>query len=84
MISVPNEVPNTATFVLRVSGNSMEPTLEDGELIWVHQQPTLERGEFGIFLVNGDAYVKEYRKNMQSIFYFAQPGVYAYSDKRVY
>lgn len=68
MVTVPDEVPNTATFCVHVSGNSMEPTLEDGELIWVHQQPTLENGDIGIFLVNGDAYVKEYRHDENGIF----------------
>lgn len=68
MIAVPDEVPNTATFCVHVSGDSMEPTLEDGELLWVHQQPTLENGDIGIFLVNGDAYVKEYRHTEKGIF----------------
>lgn len=90
MISVPDEVPNTATFALRVCGNSMEPTLEDGELIWVHQQPTLENGEIGIFLVNGDAYVKEYRKNAQGVFLISHNRAYSpiqineYTESRIF
>ena len=46
----------------------MEPTLYDGDLLWVHQQPTLENGEIGIFYLDGNAYVKEYRYTDEGTF----------------
>lgn len=48
-----------ADFVLRVSGSSMEPTFSDGDKIYVCKQDAVDVGEIGIFVVNGDAYVKE-------------------------
>ena len=32
----------------------------NGQIIWVHQQETLEDGEIGIFFLDGEAYVKKY------------------------
>ena len=68
MVEVPEDVPYSATFGLHVCGNSVEPTLMDGQEIWVHQQPTLENGEVWIFLLDGDAYVKEFRLNESGAF----------------
>lgn len=67
MIEVPNEVPADATYALHVCGNSMEPTLFDGQIIWVHQQPTLNNGEIGIFYLDGEAFVKEYCCNENGV-----------------
>ena len=48
-----------ADFVLRVSGDSMEPTFHDGDKIYVCKQSAIDVGDIGIFIINGDAYVKE-------------------------
>lgn len=90
MVEVPEEVPDTANFALHVCGDSMEPTLHDGEALWVHQQPTLENGEVGIFMLDGDAYVKEYRKTDKDVFLVSHNEDYApikinsYNDTRIY
>ena len=49
-----------ATYAVRVSGNSMEPDFQNGDKILVRQQPTLEVGDLGIFILNGEGYFKEY------------------------
>lgn len=67
MVEVPDDIPISATFGLHVNGDSMEPTLEDGQLIWVHQQPYLEDGDIGIFYIDGHAYVKEYRQTVDGV-----------------
>ena len=67
LVDVPDYVPDTANFGLHVAGDSMEPTLEDGQEIWVHMQPTLESGETGIFFLDGNAYVKEYMKSGKKV-----------------
>ena len=46
-------------FIVRVSGDSMEPTYHDGDKLFVKEQPSIEIGEIGIFVVDGNAYVKE-------------------------
>ena len=59
-MEVGDEVSLDADFGVRVSGDSMEPLYLNGQIIWVHQQETLEDGEIGIFFLDGEAYVKKY------------------------
>lgn len=47
-----------ATFAVRVRGDSMIPRFDDGEIIYIKQQQTLEHGECGIFILNGEVYCK--------------------------
>lgn len=90
MVEVPDDVPDSATFGLHVCGDSMEPSLVDGEEIWVHQQPTLENGEIGIFLLDGDAYVKEFRVTDKGTFLISHNTAYKpkkimeYNETRIY
>lgn len=67
LVEVPDDVPDSANFGLHVCGDSMEPTLIDGQDIWVHMQPTLENGEVGIFFLDGNAFVKEYMKSEDGV-----------------
>ena len=48
-----------ADFVISVGGDSMEPTYHDGDKIFVEKCDSVDIGEVGIFVVNGDAYIKE-------------------------
>ena len=59
MIEVPAYVPSDADFALRVSGDSMEPLIQDGQIIFISKQQTLEIGDIGVFGLNGDSYVKK-------------------------
>lgn len=59
LIEVDETVPLSATFAVRVSGDSMEPRFIHRQIIYVKPQQTLEKGEIGVFLLNGDAYCKQ-------------------------
>lgn len=59
MIDADENVPYNADFALTISGDSMMPTLQDGQIVWVCQQSTLRPGEIGIFCLNGQAFCKE-------------------------
>ncbi|MCD8327816.1 MAG: helix-turn-helix domain-containing protein [Ruminococcus sp.] len=48
-----------ADIVIPVSGDSMLPVYDDGDLLFVKRQPTIEVGEIGIFTVDGVGYVKK-------------------------
>lgn len=52
-----------ADFVISVSGDSMEPTYHDGEKVFVEKCDSVDLGEVGIFVVNGDVYIKERGNN---------------------
>ena len=53
------DVPDTADYGVRVAGNSMEPRYQDGQTVWVQYRRTLQSGEIGVFLYDGNAYLKQ-------------------------
>jgi len=59
MIEAPNYVPIAVDYALRISGDSMEPLIQDGQVIWVKEQDVLDAGEIGIFSYSGDVYCKK-------------------------
>ena len=60
-ISFPEDsVPYGAEFGIRVSGDSMEPVYQNGQIVWVQRCESLRPGEVGIFLYDGDGYLKVY------------------------
>ena len=59
MIEAPGYVPASADFALRVSGDSMEPLFQDGQVIWIKEQEVLNSGEIGIFVYSDDVYCKK-------------------------
>lgn len=60
-ISIPNnEKTAEADFVLRISGNSMEPKYFNGDYLLVKREESIEEGELGIFVLDGCGYFKVY------------------------
>jgi transcriptional regulator with XRE-family HTH domain len=68
LISVGKEVSADADFALHISGDSMEPRFIDGQIVFIHQQNTLENGDIGIFYLDGDAYIKKLQHDDTGIF----------------
>lgn len=63
--SVTISIPSTAQtegadFALRIKGNSMEPKYKDGDILLVEECESVEYGELGIFILDGDGYFKKY------------------------
>jgi len=50
-----------ATFAVPVSGDSMEPQFQDGDILLVDKAPA-EMGEIGVFTLQGNGYVKQLGK----------------------
>lgn len=64
MIRIPlNPQTENADYVIPISGDSMEPMFSDGDRVCVKIQPVVNIGEIGIFLINGEAFIKKYEKN---------------------
>ncbi len=60
-INVPdNEKTQVADFALRISGNSMEPKYHHGDVLLVENTDSVEIGELGIFILDGNGYFKKY------------------------
>ncbi len=71
------EVPEEANFGVRVAGDSMEPRFHSGQTVWVHQQPTLDPGEIGVFLYDGSAYLKQLRRDGGRVYLHSLNQAYA-------
>ena len=60
-ISIPkNEKTDSVSFALRISGNSMEPKYHDGDIVLVEDTESVDIGELGIFVLDGNGYFKKY------------------------
>ena len=55
-----NHINMQADFAVGVNGDSMEPTYSDGDVLLIKKQPSVNVGEIGIFMINGEAFVKEF------------------------
>lgn len=53
-------IPDGADFGVRVNGDSMEPVYHDGQIVWVEKTDTLRPGEVGVFICDGEGYLKVY------------------------
>lgn len=61
MIRFPKSaVPAGTDFGVRVNGDSMEPVYHDGQIVWIEKTDTLRPGEVGVFVCNGEGYLKVY------------------------
>jgi len=62
------EVPAGADFGVRIRGDSMQPTIQDGTIVFVRKQPELQNGQIGIFMIDDGALCKRfYRRGDQII-----------------
>lgn len=58
------EIPDTpkaqkADFAIEIKGDSMEPLYSDGDIILVKEQGDVDEGEIGVFVLNGEGYIKK-------------------------
>lgn len=58
------EIENTqenrrVIYAIGVNGSSMEPVLSDGDILLIEQACDVEIGEIGIFVIDGEAFVKK-------------------------
>ncbi|HEC2174264.1 TPA: helix-turn-helix domain-containing protein [Staphylococcus delphini] len=51
-------IPNH-DFALQVNGDSMEPMFEDKEIIFIDKTKQINSGQIGIFVIDGEAYLKK-------------------------
>lgn len=67
-IPVSDGVPASAEYAVRVQGDSMEPYIRDGAVIYVNRDP-LRPGDVGIFCVDGEMFCKQYYRDMAGVTY---------------
>ena len=72
-----SSAPRDADFGVRISGDSMEPVIRDGSIVWIKQQEALGEGQIGIFLLNGEALCKKLDRSGRRCFLVSENPRYA-------
>jgi transcriptional regulator with XRE-family HTH domain len=68
LIAVTGAVPPGAELAVRIQGDSMEPYIRDGSVVYVNHDP-LSNGDVGIFCVDGDMLCKQYYRDPLGMVY---------------
>ena len=67
----------SSDLVMKVNGDSMEPEISDGQIVWVRRRETLESGRTGIFVLGGMAYCKRLHVDEKGAFLISVNPAYA-------
>lgn len=67
-IDVTGEVPQGADMAVRIQGDSMEPVISDGSVVYVNRDP-LQNGDVGIFCVDGEMLCKQFVRDALGMVY---------------
>ena len=54
------EVPPEADFCISIRGDSMQPYIKDGSIVYVKRDAPLREFDVGVFFVDGDVYCKQW------------------------
>lgn len=54
-----DKIPPKTDFIIRVVGDSMEPTFSSGDKLFIQSTDYLEEGDIGVFNIDGEQVVKE-------------------------
>ena len=67
-LTVTGDVPPGAELAVRIQGDSMEPYIADGSVVYVNHDP-LQSGDVGIFCVDGEMLCKQYHRDALGMVY---------------
>lgn len=64
-----NDVPNEYDTIAKVAGDSMEPLIEDNDLLFIKVTSQVDINSIGIFQVNGKNFVKKLKRDYDGSWY---------------
>ena len=64
-----NDVPNEYDTIAKVAGDSMEPLIEDNDLLFIKITSQVDINSIGIFQVNGKNFVKKLKRDYDGSWY---------------
>nr|DAK13759.1 MAG TPA: Repressor protein CI [Caudoviricetes sp.] len=64
-----NDVPNEYDTIAKVAGDSMEPLIEDNDLLFIKVTSQVDINDIGIFQVNGKNFVKKLKRDYDGSWY---------------
>ena len=64
-----NDVPNEYDTIAKVAGDSMEPMIEDNDLLFIKVKNQVDINDIGIFQINGKNFVKKLKRDYDGGWY---------------
>lgn len=64
-----NDVPNEYDTIAKVAGDSMEPLIEDNDLLFIRVASQIDVNSIGIFQINGKNFVKKLKRDYDGSWY---------------
>lgn len=64
-----NDVPDRYDTIAKVAGDSMEPLIEDNDLLFIKITSQVDINDIGIFQVNGKNFVKKLKRDYDGSWY---------------
>lgn len=58
-----SELTEESNFAVQISGDSMLPRFKNKDIVLVRSQPEIDIGEIGVFIIDGDGYIKKREKD---------------------
>lgn len=58
-----SELTEESNFAVQISGDSMLPRFKNKDIVLVRSQPEIDIGEIGVFIIDGDGYIKKRGKD---------------------
>lgn len=65
MLKADELTPPNADFAVKISGDSMSPYINDGDIVFVRRTETVKNGEIAVFCVDGEMFCKQYLRDEQ-------------------
>ena len=59
--------PINAAFAVKIQGSSMQPLINDGDIVFVQPNVNLQNGDIGIFTYNGETYCKKLNHTQRNV-----------------
>ena len=75
-VLIPMELKDSKAFALIVTGKSMYPKIDDGEIIIISPQTKVSSGQIGAFRINGDVTIKKLLVKEEATYLIAENDEY--------
>lgn len=59
--------PINASFAVKIQGKSMQPIINDGDIVFIQPNVNLQNGDIGIFTYNGETYCKKLHHSQKGL-----------------
>lgn len=83
IVELIKQPPENASFLLMVDGDSMEPRIPDGALVFIEKTEDVDFGDIGVVVNGGDVFLKRLERNGLVSLNQSYPPIHPLEDFRV-